>query len=387
MKVLYKILYYMAISLMFIIVTAITASYFFIGSEFFFAMLPYLALIFIPVILALCLICHLALTSVSEMDFNKKYYKKLYSKVNIKTSGRFEELYNKLYIENYEYLEKLRKKERIIKTIKIILEVCVFIFCLYFETLKYTRILLILLAFIIILLPIFYIIDKRNKGKKYSNEYKERIVKNFISLYDNNLTYYAEAKDPEILKEKYIQARMDNREFTHFSVDDYVIGRVDDFFIEFFNAYIYTKDTDLFSGVFATITLNKKFNKKIRIINKGIAGSYCLNNEKLKSVKMDNPRFDELFDVYAEDEISGMMILTHDVMELIENFYNNNNTKLDISIINNKIYIRLFTGNIFEPLIYRNSMDKTYLSIYYNALDIIFNLSKLILKEIVDENI
>ena len=82
-----------------------------------------------------------------------------------------------------------------------------------------------------------------------------------------------------------------------------------------------------------------------------------------------------------------MMILTHDIMELLENFYNNNNTKLDVSIIDNKIYIRLFTGDIFEPLIYRNSMDKTYLSIYYNVLDTIFNLCKLVLKEIIDENI
>ncbi len=237
------------------------------------------------------------------------------------------------------------------------------------------------------MLSIFYIINKRNKGKKYSDEYKERIIKKFISLYDSNLTYYTKIKDPEFLKGKYIQAQMDNREFTYFSVDDYVIGRADGLSIEFFNAYICSKDTDLFSGVFATITLNKKFNKKIRIINKGIAGSYYLNNEGLKSVKMDSQKFDDLFDVYAEDEISGMMILTHDIMELIENFYNINSTKLDISIIDNKIYIRLFTGNIFEPLIYRNSMDKTYLSIYYNVLDVIFNLSKLILKEIVDEDI
>lgn len=386
MKVLYKILYYMAILLIFIIVTAITAAYLFARSIFF-DILPCLALLFIPVILALCLICHFSLTSLSKMDFNNQYYKKLYSKVNIKTSGRFEELYNKLYNENYEYLEKLRKEERITKTIEIILKVWIFIFCICFETLGDTIILLIFPITIIILLSIWYIINKRNKGKKYSDEYKERIIKNFISLYDSNLTYYTKIEDAEFLKEKYIQAQMDNRNFNYFSVDDYVIGRADGLSIEFFNAYICSKDTDLFSGVFATITLNKKFNKKIRIINKGIAGSYYLNNESLKSVKMDNQKFDELFDVYAEDAISGMMILTHDIMELIENFYNNNNTKLDISIIDNKIYIRFFTGNIFEPLIYRNSMDKTYLSIYYNTLDVIFNLSKLILREIVDEDI
>ena len=74
---------------------------------------------------------------------------------------------------------------------------------------------------------------------------------------------------------------------------------------------------------------------------------------------MDSQRFGRLFNVYAEDDISGMMILTHDIMELLENFYNNNNTKLDVSIIDNKIYIRLFTGDIFEPLIYKIIRNKT----------------------------
>lgn len=387
MKFLYKILYYMAILLIFIIVTSLTAVYVFAGNEITWDLSLVLAFLFVPVILVLCLICHFSLTSLSEMPFNNQYYKTLYNKVNNETHGRFEELYNKLYSENYEYLEKLRKKERIIKTIRIIIEVCVFILCIYFETIYFSVVVLIFSISIIILLTILYIIQKRNREKNYSNEYKEKIVKKFILMYDNNLEYFPKIKDTEILKRKYIEAEMDNREFSHFSVDDYVVGRVNDSYIEFFNVDIRSKDTFLFSGIFATITLNKKFDKKIRITSKGIANSYYSNNEKLKSIRMDSQRFGRLFNVYAEDDISGMMILTHDIMELLENFYNNNNTKLDVSIIDNKIYIRLFTGDIFEPLIYRNSMDKTYLSIYYNVLDTIFNLCKLVLKEIIDENI
>lgn len=387
MKFLYKILYYMAILLIFIIVTSLTAVYVFAGNEITWDLSLVLAFLFVPVILVLCLICHFSLTSLSEMPFNNQYYKTLYNKVNNETHGRFEELYNKLYSENYEYLEKLRKKERIIKTIRIIIEVCVFILCIYFETIYFSVVVLIFSISIIILLTILYIIQKRNREKNYSNEYKEKIVKKFILMYDNNLEYFPEIKDTEILKRKYLEAEMDNREFSHFSVDDYVVGRVNDSYIEFFNVDIRSKDTFLFSGIFATITLNKKFDKKIRITSKGIANSYYSNNEKLKSIRMDSQRFGRLFNVYAEDDISGMMILTHDIMELLENFYNNNNTKLDVSIIDNKIYIRLFTGDIFEPLIYRNSMDKTYLSIYYNVLDTIFNLCKLVLKEIIDENI
>ena len=109
MKFLYKILYYMAILLIFIIVTSLTAVYVFAGNEITWDLSLVLAFLFVPVILVLCLICHFSLTSLSEMPFNNQYYKTLYNKVNNETHGRFEELYNKLYSENYEYLEKLRQ--------------------------------------------------------------------------------------------------------------------------------------------------------------------------------------------------------------------------------------------------------------------------------------
>ena len=107
MKFLYKILYYMAILLIFIIVTSLTAVYVFAGNEITWDLSLVLAFLFVPVILVLCLICHFSLTSLSEMPFNNQYYKRVLSVNSVVDLKKMEQDFQ-ITRKVYKFLRKIQ---------------------------------------------------------------------------------------------------------------------------------------------------------------------------------------------------------------------------------------------------------------------------------------
>lgn len=142
---------------------------------------------------------------------------------------------------------------------------------------------------------------------------------------------------------------------------------------------------DSFNGIFACVVLNKNFNKEIKITTKDTNLNYRQFN--VKKVTMDASEFEDIFDVYAKNDISAYMTLTHDIMLLLQEFYNECQIPFDITLRKNKLYIRLFTGPIFEPTILYSPVDKYEILKYYNILDLIFNLYKLVSKHISEDTL
>ena len=62
------------------------------------------------------------------------------------------------------------------------------------------------------------------------------------------------------------------------------------------------------------------------------------------------------------------------------NFYDK--IKYEIVIKENKIYLRFFTGSMFEPRIYGKALDKVLITTYYSILSFIIDVTSKINKEI-----
>lgn len=83
-----------------------------------------------------------------------------------------------------------------------------------------------------------------------------------------------------------------------------------------------------------------------------------------------------------------MQLLTADVMELLINFYEITNIKYDIIVRNNNIYLRFYTGAMFELKSLKNeAVNKEVLQKYYKVLQFSYELADKLINIINDTQI
>ena len=75
-----------------------------------------------------------------------------------------------------------------------------------------------------------------------------------------------------------------------------------------------------------------------------------------------------------------MQLLTSDIMEKLIEFYKKYEIEYEIVFRQDTVYIRFFTGNMFEPQVGKSSMDKETLYIYLSILELVVDISKTVNK-------
>lgn len=149
-----------------------------------------------------------------------------------------------------------------------------------------------------------------------------------------------------------------------------------------------TTSTIVFHGLYAIINTPKDFNCNLLIRqNKlnlfGNEKTSRLNN--IPKLQLDSPEFEKYFDVYTTNNIIAMQILTADVMNYLVEYQTSVGTQFDITIKDNKIYLRFSTKELFEtPDLKKNALDKNILYNYFKILESTFTLTNKMLKIIYD---
>jgi len=133
-----------------------------------------------------------------------------------------------------------------------------------------------------------------------------------------------------------------------------------------------------FKGLFVVIECNKDINSYVMIKGKGL--KYIQDDY----IDMDSEVFNEYFNVFSDDKILAMRLLTPDIMEMLVEYREKYNLQFEIAIRNNKIYIRFFTGDLFEPSIFGDPMNKELLITYYCVLEFSLELTKKVNKVLED---
>ena len=126
-----------------------------------------------------------------------------------------------------------------------------------------------------------------------------------------------------------------------------------------------------FEGIFVEAYVDNDIETRIKITK---------NKNSKQKAEMDNAEFEKRFDVFTEDRILAMRILTHDVMEEMIQFYDK--IKYEVVIVENKIYLRFLTGEVFEPKINGKAIDEEALVTYYSILKFIVEVTTKLNKEI-----
>ncbi|MDH6354907.1 heme/copper-type cytochrome/quinol oxidase subunit 2 [Dysgonomonas sp. PH5-45] len=97
------------------------------------------------------------------------------------------------------------------------------------------------------------------------------------------------------------------------------------------------KPDSVFSGQFFVAKFNKKFSSSVYIKpRKGSSGYTHITDEK---IKLEDPEFMDMFDVYGTDQVEARYILTPSTMERIKNIAKRTKGEFYIAFNNNKITI------------------------------------------------
>lgn len=305
----------------------------------------------------------------------------------------FNEFFSNMDIDNSKILEnweKIRKKSRKASLISLI--IILIVDTIILVTIKSISIFSIVPIFII---DIFiFIISQIILGNKeitqFNKDYKEKVVNKMLENFIDELDYIPLKGMPSNI---YDEAQYGSHYNKYYS-DDYFEGKIDNQKIIMSDLLVQeettkkdkdgnetTETTTIFNGLFGKINLDKSINSNLNITRD--YGFSLFNKQKLE---MDSYEFEKNFNVYTDNNIIAMQLLTADIQEDILELYNKYKIDFHIVIMHNKMYVLFNTGNMFEVFSTKNS-PTVVLEKYFEIMKFIYKLVKKILITIEDTQI
>lgn len=297
---------------------------------------------------------------------------------------KFTEIYQEIF-PNYVSMDKLKKernKMAIIKGICIIfISILTAKLFLSFRTgnlFEKENIIWGLFLYIFVLVNIKISTKTFDTKVEYNLEFKEKIIKPLIELYNGKLKYQPLGAD---IENKYKIGMFEYYDI--FFSEDYIYGDG----IEIAEVRTEREEIDelgvkrkyiIFQGLFSCFETSKFVSRDIEIVfDEGL-------DTRISSSKiaMDSAEFEKYFDVYGAEKIEIMQILTADVMEAIIKVKKKCKCKFSIKFVGNKILFRAYTGNIFESEKLGEEFNIDHLKYYYDIIDSILKLSKYLISSI-----
>ena len=317
---------------------------------------------------------------------------------NVLNEEKFTSLYNKLYNENFEELESLRKKEagNTMKMLLPALVVVLFVFASPFISLVFP-----LATFVIIPIAILFAFanvirafiragsNSSSSEASYSEDFNEKIISPIIKEAIPESKYFP---DKGLTETEYDKGEWESYD-SFFSEDKLIIplklNSSEGIETNLQIAEVHTEErhedsegnvsyVTTFWGMAGSVTLPKSINGKIKVKNDGAA---LFSKDK---IKMDMVEFEKLFDVQADDRIKAMQILTSDVMTDMIDVVKTTKIEFEFYLKDDKMYIRFHTGAMFEPDTFGKTMKFEELKEYFDITTLLSKVTTDICKVILE---
>ena len=283
----------------------------------------------------------------------------------------FNEIYEQVHKESYKELEELRKNRA--KKALIFIIVAILALAIFFATTK------TLTPFLLVAVMMILIIGMSLNKRKYTPLFKEKAIKPFIKNLDENLEYYPMKGISSVIYRQGEFERYDN-----YASEDLIQGTLDGKYkVQMGEVHTEEESTDsegntttstIFHGIFGNVDCAKNIGTTLKIrSDKGVFGRLFKGKTR---IEMDSQEFEKYFDVYGDNKIITMQILTADVMNTMIEFIESSKIPYELTINQNQIYIRFHTGGVFEPKLFKNSLDYDMLKKYYDIIDFVFKVTR-----------
>ena len=218
----------------------------------------------------------------------------------------------------------------------------------------------------------------------YEENIKKEIFPNVLNFF-GDFKYHIETK--KSVKEYYATELIPKHDTE--IAEDHITGTYKDIKVDLFETKL-SKDSDenssttlntVFDGIIVELSMNKSFSGKT-VVKKdiGTVGNWFIKKStSLKKVKLEDPNFEKMFEVYSDDQVEARYLLTvtfiERLKELVENF---GGKSIQCCFYNNKLLMMipiekdLFeTGSIYEAEDFIDDSKSLLkeLSLIFNIID------------------
>ena len=308
------------------------------------------------------------IVSVAKGSKRQKKRDEVYSKVKLEKAADIQTYVNML--TNNKELEEKRKNYKNSKIYVLLVLVAIGCVCLFF---RFFHPFIIFFA-IVISLIIFAV---ANAG--YTKIYKNQVISSILKNYDKELNYMP---DNGIQRNIYKIAKFEH--FDRYTTEDLIVGKICG--LEFALADVHTEDestdsegrttyTTLFRGPVAVVELNKLKDLVIYVSDNQL--KLFRGNEY---VELDNQAFEDKYDVFTNNDVVAMRILTPTLTTKILEMHDKFGFFFEIKLIDGLVFFRFHSDTLFNPCPSDIEKEATDIAFYFNMLDGMKNIMEEIIK-------
>lgn len=288
-------------------------------------------------------------------------------------NDKFNEIMDSIYNESGEEVEELRKDAMLVSILTHMLVICGISFptiglIVYADTLGWKfKIIIIVVSIILLLLALYSYTYQVRYFKKYNESYKKKILNNYIRKMNKGFAY---DMNSTISREIYEGLGLCDEVIEYYG-QDHLTGVVDG--RRNLNASkLYVKYMDnlkqmVFCGIFAYANTDISDTIKIVETSKKIPGT--------PNVTQNVEEFNKYYLVYSEN---GGYKLSEEIMNYMIDFRRKYDVDVEVIIKKNKTYVKVHTGDIFEPRVYKYWQNKDRLWSFFLVVKYIVDLTDML---------
>ncbi len=231
--------------------------------------------------------------------------------------------------------------------------------------------------------------------KKYTKQFKARVVQELVKFVNPDWEYFPEKKIPESV---YEGSKMFDLIHHFYKGDDLVVGKVgqtdfqsSELHTGYFeekkgrNGKVKKKTVDVFHGLFFHADFKKHFSGITYVVpEKAKKDENFLTKlfgfeKEFQVVKLENPEFERAFHVKSTDQIEARYLITPAMMEKMVYLRKHFNCEVSFSFVESRVYcaIQLKYG-LFEPNISTAGVPYREVELFYE----LFKVNELIINEL-----
>lgn len=293
----------------------------------------------------------------------------------------FEEVYQKVVSTSTGRLKEVKNKNN--KFVLVVLAVLLVINLIIFINAD-TRKLISLSASISVCVLLIFIISGNGN---YRRIYKECVIEGLVKGY--NEKFYYDAKTG-ITRTEYNLSHFDDK-YNEYRAEDRIFGTLesgDNFQISEVSTMEVkrTKDsserireekTETFRGMYGIVRLQKNTLTNIHIASNNNMKRFVKNR-----VEVDSGEFEKYYDCLTNDRIEALRIFTADLIEKYIEIVRDNKYGFELKIVDNMIFLRYRTKQLFEPPMFKLGLDKEFLKKNYKVIYYPLEIMKLTVENI-----
>lgn len=203
-----------------------------------------------------------------------------------------------------------------------------------------------------------------NKKERFANEFKQLIISKIVQFVSPGCQY---SPTQHISENDYNNSNLHRRKYDRFNGEDYFEGRhgKTSFYCSELHTEYKTSDSKgrtswhtIFRGLFFVADFNKHFSGRTYVWADGhaevsttmIGRMFSSFSQELERVKLEDPEFEQFFDVFSTDQVESRYLLSPSLIQRMVNLRIKMDCRMECSFADSKLYMSFpVNNNLFEP--------------------------------------